>query len=97
LATVLEALWPAPTFRIDFDDDPSPQPGGSEMSWPNPERRLDLPGAPALDLSLFPPEVANVALDAAERLQCPPDYVAWGLTVCLAGLLGRGVGIRPKQ
>lgn len=71
--------------------------GAGEVPWPDPERRLDLPAAPSLDLSLFPPEVANVALDAAERLQCPPDYVAWGLTVCLAGLIGRGVGIRPRQ
>jgi hypothetical protein len=114
LASVLDVLWPALTFELDFEeivvgadgsDGPGPstqnahttQSGAADMSWPEPERRLDLPAAPALDLSLFPPEVANVALDAAERLQCPPDYVAWGLTVCLAGLIGRGVGVRPRQ
>ena len=91
LADVLRTLWP--DLTIEFDE----AEGEGAVSWPEPERRLDLPAAPALDLALFPPEVANVTLDAAERLQCPPDYVAWGLTVCLAGLIGRGVGIRPRQ
>ena len=57
--------------------------------WGEPARVLGLPAAPALDLALFPPEIANVALDASERLQAPPDYLAWGLVATVAGLIGR--------
>jgi hypothetical protein len=65
--------------------------------WPEPVWVLGLPAAPALDLGLFPPELANVALDAAERLDCPADYVLWPLVPSLGGLAGRGVAIRPRQ
>jgi hypothetical protein len=67
------------------------------MPWPEPSRVLGLPAAPALDLSLFPPEIANVSADASERLQAPPDYLAWGNVVTVAGLIGRRAGIRPRQ
>lgn len=65
--------------------------------WPEPARVLGLPAAPTLDLALFPPELASVALDAAERIDCPPDYVLWPLVASLGGLAGRGVAIRPRQ
>jgi len=51
------------------------KPVGSVLPWPEPARVLGLPAAPVLNRSLFPPEIANVALDAAERLQAPPDYL----------------------
>jgi len=65
--------------------------------WGDPARVLGLPAAPVLDLAHFPPEIASIALDAAERLQAPPDYLAWGQTVTVAGLIGRRAGIRPRQ
>src|SRR4051794_35435491 len=56
--------------------------------WPEPASLVGIPAAPALDLTLFPPEIANVVLDATARMQCPPDYVAWGLVTVIAGLIG---------
>jgi hypothetical protein len=65
--------------------------------WPEPASLLGIPAAPPLDLALFPPELANVALDATARIQCPPDYVPWALVAVAAGLIGPRVGIRPRQ
>src|SRR6185295_12483731 len=48
----------------------------TEAPWGEPARVIGLPSAPTLNLALFSPEIANVALDAAERLQAPPDYIA---------------------
>jgi hypothetical protein len=75
----------------------TPQTKSTETPWPEPAHVLGLPAAPALDLALFPAELANVALDVTERLQCPLDYPSWPLLVSLAGLIGRKVGIRPRQ
>jgi hypothetical protein len=35
--------------------------------------------------------------DCAERLQCPPDFIAVSCMVVLATVIGRKVGIRPKE
>lgn len=65
--------------------------------WPEPASLLGIPSAPVLDLALFPPELANVALDASARIQCPPDYIPWALVAVVAGLIGPRVRIRPRQ
>ncbi|MGE3913090.1 MAG: DUF3987 domain-containing protein [Chloroflexota bacterium] len=65
--------------------------------WGEPSHVLGLPPAPHLDLTVLPLEIERVTRDASERLQCAPDYVAWGALTCMAGLIGRGVGIRPRQ
>ena len=36
-------------------------------------------------------------MDIADRLQCPPDYVAVAAMVALGGTLGRRVGIKPQM
>lgn len=86
----LERTGPTPRLRITDKT-------GEPFVWPEPARVLGLPAAPKLDLALFPPELANVALDAAERLDCPADYLMWPLVASLGGLAGRGVVIRPRQ
>jgi Protein of unknown function (DUF3987) len=45
----------------------------------------------------LPDALAGWIDDIAERLQCPPDYVAVTAMVALGTLIGRRVGIRPKQ
>ena len=65
--------------------------------WPEPADLEAIPRAPTLPLALLPAEIAAVTEDVADRLQCPPDYVAWTLLVAIAGLIGRGAGIRPKR
>ncbi|NLZ17217.1 MAG: DUF3987 domain-containing protein [Desulfobulbaceae bacterium] len=46
---------------------------------------------------LLPDNLAPWVKDIAERMQCPMDFVAVGAMVNLAAVIGRKVGIRPKD
>jgi hypothetical protein len=70
----------------------SAQDGRSIQSLPAP-----LPAVPAFDLDLLPETVRPWVEDHAEALQCPPEYVAVGAMVALAGTIGRQVAICVKQ
>src|SRR5262249_37752517 len=50
-----------------------------------------LPGA------LLPGALAPWVADVAERVQCPPDFVAVGVLVAAAAVIGRKLAIRPKR
>lgn len=99
LAKVLDALWPEETLHAAGGDqdsasaDSATQPG---TEWPDPDPVLDEHPAPTLPLELFPKEIADVAEDAADRIRCPLDYTVWATLSAVAGLIGRGVGFRPR-
>ena len=65
-------------------DDPKPLP--SEL----------LPVAP-FETAFLPDAVADWVMDIADRMQCPPDFVAVSVMVGLAATIGRQVAIRPKR
>jgi hypothetical protein len=48
-------------------------------------------------LDFLPRSLAPWVADIAERLQCPPDYVAVAAMAALGSVIGRRVGIRPQQ
>jgi hypothetical protein len=48
-------------------------------------------------LEFLPQVLAPYVGDIADRLQCPPDYVAVTTMVALGSVIGRRVGIRPQQ
>jgi Protein of unknown function (DUF3987)/RepB DNA-primase N-terminal domain len=50
-----------------------------------------------LEYNSLPTIFANYTRDVSERMQCPPDFTAISLLVTLSSLVGRKVGIRPKQ
>jgi len=62
-----------------------------------------LPLPPALlPVQAFPLDAVPGAFgdwigDAAERMQCPPDYIALPLVVAAGSLVARHGGVRPKQ
>lgn len=68
----------------------------SAANWPEPDEIWGPPAAPVLPLALLPTEIADVSEDAAERIGCPVDYVAWSGLVASAALIGRDAGIRMK-
>lgn len=66
--------------------------------WPQPS---PLPGGllpvPVLAEAMIPEPLKPWLCDIAERMQCPLEFPTVGALVSFAGLVGRRVGIRPKQ
>lgn len=56
-----------------------------------------LPRVPTFELGLLPNSIRPWVEDHADALQCPPEYVAVGAMVALAGTIGRQVAIAVKQ
>src|SRR5262249_45552800 len=57
-----------------------------------------LPPVTAFDVrELLPSVLAPWVADVAERAQCPPDYVAVGVMVAAAAVVGRQMTIHPKR
>lgn len=79
--TVEEAYLEA--LQFDFPDI-EPLPGGLPDVWP-------------FSFDLLPSTLAPYCRDVSDRLQCAPDYVAVGLMVALGSVIGRSLGIYPKQ
>lgn len=69
-----------------------------EDSWSDPQPLpADLPKVPAFDLALLPRAFAGWVNDVADRMQCPPDFVALPLMVAAGSVIGTKVGIRPRS
>ena len=67
-------------------------------AWPEPEELgAAAPSVRPFDSALLPEAFRPWIEDIAERIQCPMDFPAVGAMTALAGLVGRGVGIRPKR
>ena len=70
---------------------------GTSFSWPDPEPLPEgLLPVDAFASEFMPDRLAPWVDDIANRLQCPPDYVAVSAMVALGGLLGRRIGVRPQ-
>ena len=77
--------WTAPeTARVAAWPEPQPVPRGR-------------PPVPAFNVAWLPDVLAAWVADVADRVQCPPDFVAVGGLVAAAAVIGRKVAIRPKQ
>ena len=69
-----------------------------ESAWTIPrEIKADLPPAPSFVASdLLPKVLGDFVLDEADRMPCPPDYIAAAAMVLLGSLIGASCGIKPK-
>jgi len=67
--------------------------------WPDPRPiKADLPPAPTFEAeALLPKVLADFVLDEADRMPCPPDYVAAALVVALGAAIGAKVALKPKR
>src|SRR5229473_3325540 len=63
---------------------------------PQPVPRGRPPVPPFLG-ALLPDALAPWVADVADRIQCPPDFVAVGVLVAAAAVIGRKVAMRPKR
>jgi hypothetical protein len=75
-----------------------PDEAPDQITWPHP---LSLPeGLPHVEpfaLELMPEAFRPWVEDAAKRMQTPPDYIAVAIMVATGAVVGRQLGIRPKQ
>ena len=55
------------------------------------------PPVPPFDDALLPDSLAPWVADVADRVQCPPDFVAVGVLVAAAAVIGRKIAIRTKR
>lgn len=51
----------------------------------------------AFEPRFLPNSLAPWVMDIADRMQCPPDYVAMSALVAAGGIIGNRMGIRPKM
>jgi Protein of unknown function (DUF3987) len=70
----------------------------AEVEWPRPKPLPDglLPVAP-FDAAFLPEAVAPYVTDIADRMQCPPDFVAIPMMVALGSVIGRKIAVRPQR
>jgi len=72
--------------------------GLTGADWPEPKPLPDaLPAVPAFEYAMLPDSLRAWIADIAERVQCPPDFVAVAAMVSLSAVVGRKIGIRPKR
>jgi Protein of unknown function (DUF3987) len=73
------------------------QSDGQQQEWPEPK---PLPNGLApvepFSFDFLPDALAPWVEDIANRLQCPPDYVAVTALTSLGAVIGRRVGIKPQ-
>ncbi|RZK44523.1 MAG: DUF3987 domain-containing protein [Hymenobacter sp.] len=66
--------------------------------WPIPQPLASvLLPVMAFDEKLFPAPLRRALADTANRLQCPPEYIATAMLASAGGLIGARCGIYPKQ
>lgn len=88
----------AVTKALDASTDPPEAPQAFQVEdWPDPEPLPDgLPSVAACDPALLPEALRAWAVDIADRMQCPLDYVAVAIMVALGAVIGRKIAIRPQ-
>lgn len=73
--------------------------GVIQPSWPEPKPIVaELPPAPPFDANaLLPSILADYVLDEADRMRCPPDFIAAALIVALGSVIGSRCALKPKR
>jgi len=70
----------------------------AEIEWLDPESLPELaPPVPRLPEELLPGPIRPWVSDIAERKQVPPEYIAVPAIVTIGSVIGRNIGIHPKQ
>lgn len=69
-----------------------------QSNWDNPKPIISsLPTVQEFDYALLPTVFHSWIKDIAERMQCPPDFLAVGAMVAAGAVIGNKIAIQPKQ
>jgi 5S rRNA maturation endonuclease (ribonuclease M5) len=70
-----------------------------ESDWPDPKPIIaEVSAVPAFDAdTLLPEALRKWVMDGAERMPCPPDYIAAAAVVFLGSIVGARCAIKPKS
>lgn len=69
-----------------------------QSEWPDPEELRDaLLDVTPLSVHQIPEPFRDWIDDVAERMQCPPDFIAVAAIVVASSIIGTGCGIKPKE
>jgi hypothetical protein len=71
--------------------------GGTPTFRPFQELPPELLPVPEFDVAMLPVPFQAWVEDIATRIQCPPDFPAVAAMITYSSLIGRRIGIRPKQ
>ena len=73
--------------------------GGGAKEWPKPAPIVaEMKSVPAFDAGTLLPEVLRTwIMDEAERMPCPPDFIAAAALVALGSIVGARCAIKPKK
>lgn len=82
---------------VPFEGFVSADSGAIEKKWGFKQIEPCLKPAPEFDGRLLPDAFVDYVADAAYRMQVSPDYMAVTLMVSLSIVVGRKIGIHPKQ
>ena len=96
---VVEPMDPPDTYNLPGDLIHVASPNReTTTTWPAPKPLPSglLPVA-QFDLAFLPMSIGPWVADIADRMQCPPDFVAVPAVVALGSVIGRKVGIRPQR
>jgi hypothetical protein len=71
---------------------------GADEAWPDPKPIVgELKPVPAFDAeTLLPKMLRGWIMDEAERMPCPPDFIAAAALVALGSIVGARCAIKPK-
>jgi len=80
--------------RAEVRTDPRTWPAAA---WPEPQPLPDgLPPVAPFDAAMLPDRLRPWVEDVAERMQCPPDFVAVPMVAAAGNLIGRRCAMRPQ-
>jgi putative DNA primase/helicase len=75
-----------------------PGPGETGSAWPDPKPIVtEMKPVPAFDAATLLPEPLRAwIMDEADRMPCPPDFIAAAALVALGSIVGARCAIKPK-
>jgi hypothetical protein len=84
--------------RLDTPDTEHSSGQEKAPTWPEPKAiESELLPVPAFSESLLPKSLCDFVLDEADRMPCPPDYIAAALIVSLGSVIGASCAVKPKR